>query len=109
MFPQGNMEDSTDWEFKRHLAFTPENKQEDAEYVMGMVADSHMTLGIELPEHLDTQTVWATQTSTDSNASLRISRWSIQLVYRTRHNCWWILHRINVTKYHRECRTCCTL
>lgn len=70
MFPQGNMEDSTDWEFKRHLAFTPENKQEDAEYVMGMVADSHMTLGIELPEHLDTQTVWATQTSTDSNASL---------------------------------------
>ena len=70
MFPQGNMEDSTDWEFKRHLAFTPENKQEDAEYVMGMVADSHMTLGIEVPEHLDTQTVWATQTSTDSNASL---------------------------------------
>ena len=70
MFPQGSMEDSTDWEFKRHLAFTPENKQEDAEYVMGMVADSHMTLGIELPEHLDTQTVWATQTSTDSNASL---------------------------------------
>ena len=70
MFPQGSMEDSTDWEFKRHLAFTPENKQEDAEYVMGMVADSRMTLGIELPEHLDTQTVWATQTSTDSNASL---------------------------------------
>ena len=37
---------------------------------MGMVADDRMTLGIELPEHLDHQTVWASSTSTDSNASI---------------------------------------
>ena len=37
---------------------------------MGMVADNHMTMGIQLPEHLDYQTVWASSTSTNSNASL---------------------------------------
>ena len=37
---------------------------------MGMVTDGHMTLGISLPEHLDHQTVWATTTPTNSNASI---------------------------------------
>ena len=59
MFPNGDMQDSNQWDFKRHLAFTQENKAEDGQYVMGMVADGHMTLGISLPEHLDHQTVWA--------------------------------------------------
>ncbi len=70
MFPQGDMADENDWEFKRHLAFTEEDKQEDGEYVHGMVADEHMTLGITLPEHLDDQTIWASTTSTNSNASI---------------------------------------
>ena len=56
MFPQGEMNDASDWMFKRHLAFTAEDRVEDGEYVTGMVADGHMTLGISLPEHLDHQT-----------------------------------------------------
>ena len=70
MFPQGDMGDSNEWDFKRHLAFTEEDRTEDGEYVMGMVADNHMTMGINLPEHLDDQTIWATSTPTDSNASM---------------------------------------
>lgn len=70
MFPQGSMEDSSQWEFKKHLAFTEEDKAEDGQYVSGMVADDHMTLGVSLPEHLDHQTVWASSTPTDSNASI---------------------------------------
>ncbi len=70
MFPQGNMADSADWDIKRHLAFTTETAPEDGQHVMGMVADNHMTLGIELPEHLDHQIVWASSTSTNSNASI---------------------------------------
>jgi len=70
MFPQGAMDEASDWEFKRHLAFTAEDRLDDAEYVTGMVADGHMTLGISLPEHLDYQTLWAMSTPTDSNASM---------------------------------------
>ena len=70
MFPQGNMENSSDWDFKKHLAFTEETASEDGQYVTGMIADNHMTLGISLPEHLDHQTIWATSSSTNSNASL---------------------------------------
>ena len=70
MFPQGNMDNASNWEIKRHLAFTTESSPEDGQYVMGMVTDNHMTMGIELPEHLDDQTIWASSTSTNSNASL---------------------------------------
>ena len=70
MFPQGEMNDQNDWQFKRHLAFTQEDKVEDGMYVDGMVADNHMTLGISLPEHLDHQTIWASSTATNSNASI---------------------------------------
>ncbi|RJU86341.1 MAG: hypothetical protein DWC02_04505 [Candidatus Poseidoniales archaeon] len=70
MFPQGNMQDSTDWDIKRHLAFTGENLPDDAEHVFGMVADNHMTLGINLPEHFDDQMIWSSSTPTNSNASI---------------------------------------
>jgi hypothetical protein len=70
MFPQGTMQVSSDWEFKRHLAFTAEDRPDDANYVTGMIADNHMTLGINLPEHLDEQMVWASSTPTNSNASI---------------------------------------
>ena len=70
MFPQGDMTNASNWEIKRHLAFTAESAPQDGQYVMGMVADNHMTMGIQLPEHLDHQTVWASSTSTNSNASL---------------------------------------
>ena len=70
MFPQGTMQVSDDWEFNRHLAFTAEDRPDDADYVMGMIADNHMTLGINLPEHLDDQMIWSSTTSTNSNASI---------------------------------------
>ena len=53
MFPQGDMENESEWDFKRHLAFTAEDRTEDGQYVHGMVADNRMTMGITLPEHLD--------------------------------------------------------
>ena len=43
MFPRGNMDDASQWEFKRHLAFTPESAPDDGQYVSGMIADDHMT------------------------------------------------------------------
>jgi len=70
MFPQGTMQVSDDWEFNRHLAFTAEDRPDDADYVMGMIADNHMTLGINLPEHLDDQMIWSSTTPTNSNASI---------------------------------------
>ena len=70
MFPQGDMNSPEDWDFKKHLAFTQETSQEDGNYVMGMVADGRMTLGIDLPEHRDEQTIWSSATSTNSNASI---------------------------------------
>lgn len=70
MFPQGTMQISNDWDFTRHLAFTEEDRADDANYVAGMIADNHMTLGINLPEHLDNQMIWSSSTPTDSNASI---------------------------------------
>ncbi|MFL2967584.1 MAG: CARDB domain-containing protein [Candidatus Poseidoniaceae archaeon] len=70
MFPQGDMENESEWDFKRHLAFTAEDRMEDGQYVHGMVADNRMTMGINLPEHLDQQRIWASTTSTNSNASI---------------------------------------
>ena len=72
MFPQGSMADSSDWDFKRHLAFSGENSPDDGNHVFGMVADSHMTLGINLPEHIDDQMIWSNSTPTNSNASIGI-------------------------------------
>ena len=46
MFPQGDMTNASNWEIKRHLAFTAESAPQDGQYVMGMVADNHMTMGI---------------------------------------------------------------
>lgn len=70
LFPQGNMQNSSEWEFKKHLAFTPEDRTEDGEYAIGMLEDSHITMGIELPQHSDEETFWATTSPTNSNASL---------------------------------------
>ncbi|MDP6863975.1 MAG: CARDB domain-containing protein [Candidatus Poseidoniaceae archaeon] len=70
MFPQGDMIDDTDWEIKKHLTFTSEDLPEDAVHSSGMIADEHMSLGIDLPQHLDTQKFWASSTSTDSNATM---------------------------------------
>ena len=70
MFPQGDMIDDTDWEIKKHLTFTSEDHPEDAVHSSGMVADEHMSLGIDLPQHLDTQKIWSSSTSTDSNATM---------------------------------------
>lgn len=70
MFPQGDMIDDTDWEIKKHLTFTSEDLPEDAIHSSGMVADEHMSFSIDLPQHLDTQRIWASSTSTDSNATM---------------------------------------
>jgi hypothetical protein len=70
MFPKGDMIDDTDWEIKKHLTFTSEDLPEDAVHSSGMIADEHMSLGIDLPQHLDTQKVWSSSTSTDSNATM---------------------------------------
>ena len=42
LFPQGNMQNSSEWEFKKHLAFTPEDNTEDGEYTIGTVSYTHL-------------------------------------------------------------------
>ena len=83
------MEDSSKWEFKRHRAFTSETAPEDGQYVSGIVADNHMTMGISLPEHLDIQTIWASSTPTILMPPGRTG-WCISLLNRPRYNPRWI-------------------
>ncbi|HIF46128.1 MAG TPA: hypothetical protein EYQ73_04955 [Candidatus Poseidoniales archaeon] len=70
LFPAGDMNTPADWEFKLHNSFTSEQAANDGQYISGMISDSHMTLGIDLPQNIESSTVWASATSTDSNASI---------------------------------------
>ena len=70
LFPEGEMDNAVNWSIKRHLSFTPENNQEDGQYVYGIVANDRMTLAINMPHNIDAHTIWSSSTSTDSNATM---------------------------------------
>ena len=66
LFPQGTFDDPTDWSLDDSVSFSTA----PAQHTQAMVADDHLTFMHERPENLVAQTVWATSTPTDSNASL---------------------------------------
>jgi len=70
LFPAGDMNTPADWQFKLHNSFTSEGATNDAQYISGMIGEGRMTLGVNMPQNIDYSTVWASATSTDSNASI---------------------------------------
>ena len=66
LFPQGVFDEATDWTLDDSVSFSTA----PAQHTQAMVADDHLTFMHERPENLVGQTVWATSTPTDSNASL---------------------------------------
>ena len=66
LLPQGVFDDSTAWTLDDSVSFSTA----PAQHTQAMVADDHLTFMHERPENLVAQTVWATATPTDSNASL---------------------------------------
>ena len=66
LFPQGVFDEATAWNLDDSVSFSTA----PAQHTQAMVADDHLTFMHERPENLVAQTVWATTTPTDSNASL---------------------------------------
>ena len=66
LLPQGVFNDATAWDLDDSVSFSTA----PAQHTQAMVADDHLTFMHERPENLVAQTVWATATPTDSNASL---------------------------------------
>ncbi|MDG1538963.1 MAG: CARDB domain-containing protein [Candidatus Poseidonia sp.] len=66
MLPQGTLVDASEWTTGSETSFT----QEDATYTEAMVADQRLTMAHHRPVHLDTMSVWAGTSPTDSNYSI---------------------------------------
>ncbi|MEC8625731.1 MAG: CARDB domain-containing protein, partial [Candidatus Thermoplasmatota archaeon] len=66
LLPQGVFDDANAWDLDDSVSFSTA----PAQHTQAMVADDHLTFMHERPENLVAQTVWATSTPTDSNASL---------------------------------------
>ncbi len=65
MLPQGTLVDTSEWTMSSETSFT----QEDATYTETMVADQRLTMAHHRPVNLDTMSVWAGTSPTDSNYS----------------------------------------
>ena len=66
ILPQGTFSDPSQWTLDAETSFT----QDDALYTETMVADQRLTMAHHRPVHLDTMSVWAGTSPTDSNYSL---------------------------------------
>ena len=66
LFPQGQLSDPSVWSVGAETSFT----QEEATYTESMVADQRLSMVHQRPINLDTMTVWASSSPTDSNYSL---------------------------------------
>lgn len=66
LLPQGVFDEPSDWSLDDSVSFSTA----PAQHTQAMVADDHLTFMHERPENLVAQTVWASSTPTDSNASL---------------------------------------
>lgn len=66
LLPQGDFADQSQWALSAKDIFT----QQNAEYTEVMVADDKLTIVNDRPLNLGEHTVWASTTSTDSNASI---------------------------------------
>jgi hypothetical protein len=65
MLPQGTLVDASEWTMSSETSFT----QEEATYTETMVADQRLTMAHHRPVNLDTMSVWAGTSPTDSNYS----------------------------------------
>jgi len=66
LFPQGGLSNPSDWSVGAETSFT----QEAATYTESMVADQRLSMVHQRPLNLDTMTVWASSSPTNSNYSL---------------------------------------
>jgi len=66
LLPQGTLVDASAWTMSAETSFT----QEDATYTETMVADQRLTMAHHRPVNLDTMSVWAGTSPTDSNYSI---------------------------------------
>ena len=66
ILPQGTFSDTGAWTLNSETSFT----QEEAVYTETMIADQRLTMAHHRPVHLDTMSVWAGTSPTDSNYSL---------------------------------------
>ena len=66
LLPQGDYSTNNNWSLSSRDIFT----NQPAEYTEAMVADNKLSIINNRPLNLGEQTVWASSTSTDSNASI---------------------------------------
>lgn len=66
LLPQGEFSNDNNWSLNSRDIFT----NQPAEYTEAMIADDKLSIINDRPLNLGEQTVWASSTSTDSNASL---------------------------------------
>ena len=66
LFPQGGLYDPGEWSVGTETSFT----QEEATYTESMVADQRLSMVHQRPVNLDTMTVWASSSPTNSNYSI---------------------------------------
>lgn len=66
LLPQGDYSNNNNWSLSSRDIFT----NQPAEYTEAMVADNKLSIINNRPLNLGEQTVWASSTSTDSNASI---------------------------------------
>lgn len=66
LLPQGDYSNNNNWSLSSRDIFT----NQPAEYTESMVADNKLSIINNRPLNLGEQTVWASSTSTDSNASI---------------------------------------
>ena len=67
-FPQGDFIDDQAWDLADKMAFS----ESPSDYTSVMISDQHLSFTHDRPENSEEQTLWATFTSTDSNASMGV-------------------------------------
>ena len=65
-FPQGDFTNDQAWDLADKMAFS----ESPSDYTSVMISDQHLSFTHDRPENSEEQTLWATFTSTDSNASM---------------------------------------
>ena len=67
-FPQGDFANDQDWDLADKMAFS----ESPSDYTSVMISDQHLSFTHDRPENSEEQSLWATFTSTDSNASMGV-------------------------------------
>ena len=65
-FPQGDFADDQAWDLADKMAFS----ESPSDYTSVMISDQHLSFTHDRPENSEEQTLWATFTTTNSNAQV---------------------------------------